>query len=390
VSLDFDTIVKQARQRTGGLSDFGDPSWEEATRRLLRSLEQEAELHETGRVTLGERVVQLLENRLRAEEHFARHPEIADEQIVRPFVIVGLARTGTTMLHRTIASDPRVFALLWWESRAPAPLLEPFEGRDPRSLRAEAEIAAMLEAVPDLMASHPFDAYSPDEEIMLLEHSLYSTNTEAFAHVPSYSQWLDEQDQAPGYAYLKRLLQLLQWSKKRHGSQSERWVLKTPHHLGFMETLFATFPDVQVILTHRDPVETIPSFASLCHNVRRINSDRVDPLVTARDWGGRMQRALPRCLDFRTTCEDRFIDVWYEDLLADPLVQIQRIYEFVGLAFTPESRAAMQRWQIENQRDQRPSHDYQLADFGLTEDGIRRDFARYRERFIEGRSPARG
>ena len=381
-SLDFDSIVREARDRTGGLGDFGDPSWEEAARRLLDSLEHEAQLHELGRATMRERVVQMLENRLRAEAHFARHPEIADEEIVRPFVIVGLARTGTTMLHRTIASDPRVFALLWWESRAPAPLLDPFEGTDPRILKAEAEIAAMIEAVPDLMASHPFDAHSPDEEIMLMEHSFYSTNTEAFVVVPSYSQWLDEQDQAPGYAYLERLLQLLQWSKKRNGATAERWVLKTPHHLGFMGSLFATFPDAQVIQTHRDPVETIPSFASLCHNVRLTNSDHVDPLVSAADWGGRMQRALPRCMNFREQHDDRFIDVRYDTLLREPLSEIQRIYDFIGFEFTPDAKAAMERWQGENQRDKRPSHDYRLEDFGLTGDGIRRDFARYRERFL--------
>jgi hypothetical protein len=384
ISLDFDSIVHEARERAGGLSDFGDPSWEEAARRLLISLEDEARLHEMGRATMRERVVQMLENRLRAEAHFARHPEIADEEIVRPFAIVGLARTGTTMLHRTIASDPRVFALLWWESRAPAPLLEPFDGPDPRILKAEAEIAAMIEAVPDLMATHPFDAHSPDEEIMLMEHSFYSTNTEAFVSVPSYSSWLDQQDQTPGYAYLKRLLQLLQWDKKRSGWRAERWVLKTPHHLGFMEHLFATFPDVLVIQTHRDPVETIPSFTSLCHNVRMTNSDHVDPLVSAADWGGRMRRALPRCMDFRATHDDRFIDVHYEALLADPLAEVHRIYEFVGLEFTPDARAAMERWQIENQRDKRPGHEYRLEDFGFSEAGIRRDFARYRERFIEG------
>lgn len=383
--LDFDSIVKEARERAGDLSDFGDPTWEEAARRLLASLEDEAQLHEVGRATMRERVVQMLENRLRAEEHFRRHPEIADETITEPFAIVGLARTGTTMLHRTIASDPRVFALIWWESRAPAPLLEAFEGRDPRVRKAEAEIAAMIEAVPELMASHPFDAHSPDEEIMLMEHSFYSTNTEAFVSVPSYSQWLDEQDQTPGYAYLKRLLQLLQWNKKRAGQQAERWVLKTPHHLGFMESLFATFPDTRIIQTHRDPVETIPSFASLCHNVRLTNSDHVDPLVSAIDWGGRMQRALAGCMDFRETRDDRFIDVWYEDLLSEPLLQVQRIYEFVGLEFTKQAEEAMKRWQIENQRDNRPSHDYDLADFGLTVEGIQRDFALYRERFVEGR-----
>lgn len=385
VPLDFDSVVREARDRAGGLRDFGDPSWEEALHRLLASLDEEARLHETGRATLRERIVGMLENRLRTEAHYARHPEIADERIVRPFAIVGLARTGTTMLHRTIASDPRVFALLWWESRAPAPLLEPFEGRDPRILRAEAEIAAMVEAVPDLMAAHPFDAHSPDEEIMLLEHSFYSTNTEAFASIPSFSRWLDTQDQRPGYAYLERLLKLLQWHKKRGGSRAERWVLKTPHHLGYMGSLFETFPDIQVIQTHRDPVETIPSFASLCHNVRLTASDQVDPLQSGSDWGGRMQRALERCMDVRAEREERFLDVDYEGLLRDPLTEVRRIYDFVGLAFTPEAREAMERWQVENQRDRRPSHEYRLEDFGLSEEGIRSAFARYRERFVTPR-----
>jgi len=387
-SLEFDSIVREARDRTGGLTNFGDAAWEEPARRLLDSLEMEARLHETGRATMRARIVQMLENRLRAEEHFERHPEIADEKIVAPFAIVGLARTGTTMLHRTIASDPRTLALLWWESRAPAPMLDPFVGTDPRILSAEAEIRAMLEAVPELMASHPFDAHSPDEEIMLMEHSFYSTNTEAFASVPSYSQWLDAQDQTPGYEYLKRMLQLLQWHKRRNGATAERWVLKTPHHLGFMEYLFATFPDVRVIQTHRDPIDTIPSFASLCHNVRLTNSNEVDPLTSAADWGGRMQRALTRCMDFRETRADRFIDIAYDSLLADPLPEIRKIYDFVGLDFTPEAEAEMNRWQVDNQRDKRPSHAYDAADFGLTKEGIRREFARYRSEFVERRPPA--
>ena len=384
-SLDFDSITKEARRRAHGLGDFGDPSWEEPARRLLLSLEDEANLHEIGRATMRERIVQMLENRLRAEEHFRLNPEIAEEEIVSPFVIVGLARTGTTMLHRTIASDPRVFALLWWESRAPAALLDSFEGIDPRVLSAEAEIAAMVEAVPDLMASHPFDAHSPDEEIMLLEHSFFSTNTEAFASIPSYSRWLDEQDQTPGYAYLERLLQLLQWQKKREGAPATRWVLKTPHHLGFMEYLFGTFPDAQVIQTHRDPVETVPSLASLCHNVRMTTSDLVDPFLSGADWSGRMQRGLANCMAFREKREDRFIDIDYHDLLSDPLVEVRRIYEFIGMEFTPEAEAAMHRWQAENQRDKRPSHPYTLEEFGLSEEGIQADFAAYRDRFVRGR-----
>jgi hypothetical protein len=262
ISLEAESILAEAREKTG-LDDFGDESFREPMARLLRSMEEEAELSEVGRAMQRARLVGLLVNRLRAEDHFARFPEILDEEIREPLVIVGLARTGTTMLHRMIASDARMISLLWWESRNPAPFPESGEGgRDPRIADAEAEVAAMIEGAPDLVAMHPIEAEEPDEEIMLLEHSFFSTNPEAFINVPTFGAWLDEQDQTPGYVYLKKLLQFLQWQKKRAGGTGERWVLKTPHHLGFMNLLFEVFPDIRVVQTHRDPLQTIPSLAS--------------------------------------------------------------------------------------------------------------------------------
>jgi hypothetical protein len=330
------------------------------------------------------RVVGLLVNRLRAEDHFERFPEILDEEIREPLVIVGLARTGTTMLHRMIASDPRMISLLWWESRNPAPFPGPGEGRrDPRIADAEAEVAAMIEGAPELVAMHPIEAEEPDEEIMLLEHSFFSTNPEAFVDVPTFSAWLDAQDQTPGYRYLKRLLQFLQWQKKRVGRTGERWVLKTPHHLGFMDLLFEVFPDVRVIQTHRDPLQTIPSLASLIHAIRSLGSDASDPRVAGRHWSGRMSRALHRCMEVRESHEDRFIDVWFQNAMEDPLAEIRCVYEFAGMDLTPEAEAKMRQWMVDNAREKRVGHSYTLEQFGLTEEGIRRDFAAYRERFIE-------
>ena len=122
-TLEVDAILGEAQRRTG-LSDFGDPAFRAPFERLLRSLREEARLNAVGRAMQFERNVGLLVNRLRTEEAWRRDPEIADERIERPLVIVGLARTGTTMLHRMMASDPRWLALLWYESRNPAPFPE--------------------------------------------------------------------------------------------------------------------------------------------------------------------------------------------------------------------------------------------------------------------------
>jgi hypothetical protein len=382
MSLDAESILAEAREKTG-LDDFGDESFREPMERLLRSLEEEAHLSPTGCAMQRARVVGLLVNRLRAEDHFARFSEILDEEIREPLVIVGLARTGTTMLHRMIASDRRMISLLWWESRNPAPFPERGEGgRDPRIVDAEAEVAAMIEGAPDLVAMHPIEAEEPDEEIMLLEHSFFSTNPEAFANVPAFGAWLDAQDQTPGYLYLKKLLQFLQWQKKRAGGTGERWVLKTPHHLGFMDLLFEVFPDARVIQTHRDPIKTIPSLASLIHAIWSLGSEAADPRVAGRQWSGRMSRALHRCMEVRESHEDRFIDIWFEDAMRDPLAEIRRIYEFARMELTPETEAKMRQWLVDNAREKRVAHSYSLEQFGFSEEGIRRDFAAYRERFI--------
>ena len=208
-----DELLAAATEESG-LTDFGDESFREPMGRLLRALDQEAQLTPMGRVVQRQRTVDLLVNRLRAEACFARHPEIADEVIRAPIVIVGLPRTGTTLLHRTIASDPRLYAARWWECRFPAPI----EGApDDRVAHAEAEVRAMLEAVPALASIHPLQATAPDEEVLLIEHSFYSTTPEASANVASYGAWLERQDQRPAYRYLRRLLQLLQWQKRRAG-----------------------------------------------------------------------------------------------------------------------------------------------------------------------------
>jgi len=380
--LSAEALLAEARKRSGGLANFGDPSFEEPMRRLLAAIEGEAQLHAAGLAVQRERVIGILVTRLLVEEWIRRHPEIEHERIERPFVIMGLGRSGTTMLHRTIASDPRVFALFWWESRNPSPPLEWVAGApDPRVAEAEAEVAAMLAANPEIASAHPIDAHAPDEELMLLEHAFVSSNPEAYAHVPSYSRWVEAHDHRPAYRTMRRLLQFLQWQKKRAGSRATRWVLKTPEHLGYLDVLFDVLPDALVIQAHRDPLETVPSMASLCHMVIQWGSDRIGKPEVGRHWAGKFKRATDRCLAARAQREDRFFDVSFEELLKDPLGPVRRIYAFVGLEWTPEAEVAMRRWAAENRRERRPPHAYTLEEFGLGEEQMKRDFAAYRERF---------
>lgn len=383
--FDPDAMVAAARA-VDGLADFGDDSYREPLERLLWSLQHEADLNAIGHPVLYQRVVDILATRLRVQAWLQRYPEIREEVIREPLVIVGLPRTGTTMLHRTIAADPRMYAPLWYEVRFPCPALDwDFTAAgDQRIAEARAEMAAMLEANPELLASHPMDALGPDEEIMLLEQSFYSYNIQCYANLPSFDAWIEAQDHTPGYEYLHLLLQFLQWQKKRSGQQGERWTLKAPHHLHYMDLLFKVFPDVRVVQSHRDPVETIPSLASLIAGVMCIYSDSADPVVVGRTWARKFARGIRHTMAVRERMgPGRFLDLWFRDTVRRPLVEIQKVYDFMGLELTDEARSEMTRWQAFNRRELRPSHEYTLAQFGLTEEGLKEQFRAYREAFID-------
>lgn len=383
-SLDAVNLLDQAYRETG-LSDFGDPSFREPLERLVGALNTEARLNEAGHAYFAERIRNILITRLRAEDWFARHPEILDEEIRAPLVIVGLPRTGTTMMHRTISADRRMYSPLWYEVRFPVPLpgTDFAAGVDPRIAVAEAEVKALLDASPELASIHPMDARGPDEEIMLLEQSFFSTVPESYAHMPQFGVWLEQQDQLPGYTYLRRLLQFLQWQKKRFGLKAERWILKTPHHLHFPAALFATFPDAQVLQTHRDPLQLMPSYASMIYALNHPFSDQVTKEEVGAHWCRKWAAGMRTTMHFRDAGhEARFLDMWYEDTVRNPLDEIQRLYRFVGIDLTDAARAEMERWREMNRRDARPAHQYTLEEYGFTEDALAADFHEYRERYI--------
>jgi len=390
VQFTEDALLDTARERAG-LDDFGDSLFLDPMRRLLASLENEAGLNPVGRVTMFERIVGSLVGRLSAQDYFVRHPEILDEEIVAPTVIVGLARTGSTMMHRLLGADPAVYAVKWWECRAPSPYPgSAWRTEDPRIPDAYAEVEAILEAAPELASIHPWDPEGPDEEIMLLEHAFLSGVPDAFCNVPSYRRFVIESDLRDGYAYMKRMLQFLQWQKKEAGHPAERWVLKAPFHVGRIPQIFEAFPDATIVQTHRDPIETTPSIASLYCSTWRTTTDDVDPLLVGEQCLELWSWGIGKCMADRANgFEDRFIDVLYEDTRKDAMKSIESIYEQMGRPFTDEARAAMSRWGDENRRDKRATHQYTLEEFGYTREKICEAFAGYRERFIVGKAEAK-
>jgi hypothetical protein len=382
-SFAVESLIADARKKTG-LADFGDDPWREALGVLAVSLDREANLHAVGRMVQRQRLVDSLAVRLTLVEACKRNPEILGERIDDPLVIVGLARTGTTLLHRLVSSDPGLHSARWWEVRFPAPFPGwDWRGPDPRIAEAHAQVRVILDSMPALAAIHPWDAEGPDEEIMLMEHAFVSHVPESSANVPSYRAWIDRQDQRAQYAFLKKLLQYLQWQKRRRGERAGRWVLKAPTHQGNLDRLFETFPGAVVIHTHRDPVETIASVASMYFSLWGLNTDAPDPIEIGNQVLERYARAAERSMELRETIpKERIVDVSYRDVARDPIGTVRAIYARIGRALTPEAEAAMRAWVAQNPREHRPPHEYSAEKFGLSRERIERACPRYRARFV--------
>ncbi len=384
ISLDEAALIEAAEERTG-LLDLGDASFRQPMRVLLRAIEQEARLHAVGRMITRERMIAALATRMRLEELLRRTPRIEQERIERPIVIVGLPRTGTTLLHRLLASDPRVRALASWEALSPVPLEGEGE-RDRRIAAARRAESGLRWMAPDFFAVHPIDALAPEEDVLLLDLAFRSTVPESTLRVPSYAHWLEGEDQRPAYRYLHRVLQALQWQRPITRAETEgeqaRWVLKTPHHLEWLDVLLEVLPDATIVWTHRDPHQVVPSFCSMLAHGRGVFSDEVDPHEIGRSWLRKGARMMSRAMQVRATVgEERFVDVHYRTLMENPLAVMRTIEERAGLRWNRDVETRMRDMLRSEVQHRHGVHRYDLSAFGLAERDVDKSFEEYRATF---------
>lgn len=379
MKINANEILDQAKSETG-LSDLGEPLFFEGLNKLIDSINNEASLNEIGIQAQPIRIQGLLSNRLRFEEDLKKFPEILDQEIIAPIVIVGLPRTGSTMTHRLLASDPNHTAMLWWEGRYPA--LLPGEKRGDIEARMElgkAEVDAVVAASPEALDIHPWDYKGADEEILLLEHNFLSTVPESFMALPSYSEWIEEQDHTLAYEDLKKFIQYLQWQNP--GREKKRWVLKSPHHLGFIDKMISVFPDAKIIQTHRDPIKTVPSFCSMCANLFEPLTTNFDKVFIGKHWSNKLTRALNHCMNISEQHPDNFLDLEFLNMIKDPIDEMKKIYEFIGEPFGEKTEVAMEAWREENKHEM-GAHKYSLEEYDLTESQINDNFAKYQQKYI--------
>ena len=385
VSLRAEDLVAAASATTG-LSDFGDDWFRQPLEHLCSALEDEAELHLAGRLRARAELQVILQNRLRLVDLWKQAPAVERESVRAPIIVTGLGRSGTTLLHELLGCDPANRPALLWELIHTVPGAASADGGPVGAdgvdwvATTDSEIKMMDEMVPAFTSMHENGGHLPTECIFIFAHQFSSDMFTGIYNVPSYTIWKSGLEQQPIYDWHRRMLQTLQWARP-----TERWVLKAPSHLSHLPLLFATYPDVRVVMTHRDPLRVVGSLADTMATLHWMHSNR-DPhqgLVEFLCMGVELQmNGVTKERDSGTLPVDQIADVRYRDLVADPLGTVEKLYDGWGLSLSEAARAAITTY-VGARHEQRAvgEHRYRFEDTGLDLAEHRALVTRYQERF---------
>ncbi|WP_291416352.1 sulfotransferase [Actinophytocola sp.] len=375
-TLRVDDLLATARQRTG-LTDFGDEWFVEPLTVLTTALVDEARLSALGLELTRRRLTALLADRLRLRALQRAHPSTQEQEVRVAAEICGLPRTGSTLLHRLLAASPRLTSTLSWETSYPIPFPDEGPAATERKQRAQDRAKLFLEMSPEFADIHTIEWDGPEEDVILLDRTFTSMSFDSFYRVPSYGTWLRAADQTRAYRELREWLQVLQWQDPTRAGRP--WVLKSPHHLTAVDTVLDTFAGCKIVMTHRSPVDAVPSYASMVVSMTKQYSDEVDPAAVGRYWSARFAATLRDFAAVRRRRPDRFVDVHFATVLTDPRAQAVRVLGELGIAADGADLAAFDAYLARNRAQRHGSHSYTAADFGLSTAQLEQDFAFYQE-----------
>jgi hypothetical protein len=377
--LDAETSLLNAAREATGLSDWGaDQTFRIGLRKKIEDMLQ---LPPSQQDALRSTLINALGIRLQVIEDGRRNPDILRAGIDRPLFIFGLPRSGTTYLHSLLSLDPEARSATVWESMHPSPPTDAATfADDPRIAQTRAELQALDEIAPGFLDKHPM---TPEDPTECEAFTIYHFNTIAIwasFPMPRYAEWIRSGASDGLFEWHRRMLQQYQWKGPRG-----RWTLKSPNHIFTLPALLAVYPDARLVQTHRDPLHTLPSNASLVHTMRVAMDPAADPTETGRDVLAMMADGIDLSLAARAdpAVDRRILDIAYRDTVDDPIGTVRRIHQHFGLPFTAAHRRNIEAKVEQDAASRTEAHRYTPEEYGMSAGEITARFEDYRRKFAQ-------
>lgn len=367
-------MMAEARQQTR--ISIVDEKIIVALEKLVDSFNRDGQPHDEGAEMLHQRIMRALCNRLRMARDIAAHPEILEQALRPPVFICGMARTGSTKTQKLLAASEDFNFFTYWKALNPSLYTgDPNESPQARIDEADRYARWFDSRSPETKKGHSFETFEPEEDSDVLGHSLMSAVWYGWAPLDSYLVWLGENDLRYQFEVLRDVLKYQQWQGL--ADPAKPWVLKCPLYSGLEHLLIEVFPDATLIMTHRSNTKTVGSGLKLLECFYQpFTHRRPDPEAYVQGVLGATQAHMQWRAQQR---DDRFLDLPFSALVAQPEATIRAIYAYAQLSLSDASLERMLLWNDSNPQNKYGRHEYSLADYGLSPEGISETFRDYED-----------
>jgi hypothetical protein len=172
------------------------------------------------------------------------------------------------------------------------------------------------------------------------------------------------------------------------------WVLKAPNYAQAFPFLFNEYPDARVVITHRNPLITVPSACRLLESWC-IAFNR-DGCFDKHGFAEQVKKFMIPCLSvpfqYRRTHpekERQILDVMYDELFADPIAMVRRIYDFCGLPVNMTFEGRVRKYLDNNRQGRHGRHRYSLEEYGIDAEAFVDEHSDYMSHYGFGMQNAR-
>lgn len=378
LAFNVESLLKEAQECAGledstTLSTFAEP-----LNVLARALDSEARLTPAGRLAVRNALISSLLTQISIKQNIAEHPEINQLQVAQPVFIIGMLRTGSTLVHNLLSQHPGLRVPNLWELMYPAEAGMTHKKQEELANRAQAYVDEYFHIAPELKQIHFLDARQPDECHRLLGNAFQSMVYEMRYRVPGYANWLNDRDLKSAYEYHLQQLKNILWR-----IPGDVVVLKCPFHAWYLDALVRVYPTARFIHLHRDPTSVVVSTCSLCATIRAGRSDAVDRAEIGQEWLAQIERGVTRMQESRRTYlnDKPVLDIRYNDLMRDIIGVMKQVCNFIGVPMTEQAEYQMRQYLSRNQQHKYGTHRYTPEEFGLDRSDLDGRFPAYRQQY---------